>query len=77
MIPNGPTLSLLVYLPIRWLEWSIVAVIVDLDRRSARNLFVGDIGASRLWRVGGMAISCLFDLPMIVAEALPHQWIVC
>lgn len=47
-----------VYVPVRWVEWTI------LDWLMARKAAVG-IGYK--WRLGGIAISCLADLPVIAA----------
>jgi len=49
---------LLVYLPVRWVEWTILAWIM------ARSVAKG-IGYK--WRLGGIAISCLADIPIIAA----------
>jgi len=55
---------LLVYVPIRWVEWTILAWIIA--RSSAGKLGYG-------WRLGGIGISCLADIPLIAAMgwALP------
>jgi hypothetical protein len=58
---------LLVYVPVRWLEWSIMLVIVCPSCRSAGGFFLGLAKADRLWRVGGIVLSCLSDIPMIVS----------
>ena len=49
---------LLVYVPVRWIEWTILAWIIA--RSSAGNLGYG-------WRLGGVGISCLADIPLIAA----------
>ena len=48
----------LVYVPVRWVEWTILAWIMA---RNARK----KIGYA--WRFGGIAISCLADIPLIAA----------
>jgi hypothetical protein len=53
-----------VYVPVRWLEWSIMAVI--LVPRSFSQFFLGSTKQDRLWRLGGIVISCLADIPLIV-----------
>jgi hypothetical protein len=50
---------LAVYVPVRFVEWSILAWIM------ARNS-AGGIGYG--WRFGGIAISCLADIPLIAAS---------
>jgi len=49
---------LVVYIPVRWVEWTILAWI--LARSSAKGIGYG-------WRLGGIAISCLADIPLIAA----------
>lgn len=49
---------LVVYIPVRWVEWTILAWI--LARNSAKGIGYG-------WRLGGIAISCLADIPLIAA----------
>lgn len=76
VIPNHVILYFALYVPIRWFEWSLLAVIMDLDHRTPRHFLVGDTSASRLWRLGGIAISCVSDLPILIAsDGLPtHGW---
>jgi len=66
-LPNHVLLYLAVYVPVRWLEWSLMAVIMDLEHRTLRNFLVGNTSNSRLWRLGGIAISCVADIPMIIS----------
>jgi hypothetical protein len=66
-VPNHILLYLAVYVPVRWLEWSLMAVLMDLDHRSVRNLLWGETSSSRLWRLGGIVISCLADIPMMIS----------
>jgi len=49
---------LVVYVPVRWVEWTILAWL--MARNSARSIGYG-------WRFGGIAISCLADIPLIAA----------
>ncbi len=58
---------LLVYVPVRWLEWSIIIAIICPPCRSVAGFFLGRAKEDRLWRVGGIAISCLSDIPMIIS----------
>jgi len=57
---------LLAYVPTRWVEWSFMAWSMDKDR-SPTNFFVGTSAKSRLWRAGGIVLSCLADIPMMLA----------
>jgi len=52
---------ILVYLPVRWMEWTIMAAIIIPGSNSWSRWFSGLTKADRLWRVGGIAISFLGD----------------
>jgi hypothetical protein len=64
-IPNQFLLYLAVYVPVRWFEWSVMAVLMDSKHVSWRNFVVGETASSQLWRLGGIAISCMADIPMM------------
>ena len=63
-LPQNVLTYLLVYIPVRWIEWSIMAVI--LAPGSFAQFFAGAAKPDRLWRLGGIAISCLADIPLII-----------
>jgi hypothetical protein len=65
-LPSEPLLYLAVYVPVRWAEWSVLGWLMDSGHRTAKNLLIGEAAASRLWRIGGIVISCLADIPMIL-----------
>lgn len=54
-----------VYVPVRWLEWSIMAALL-LSPSISQFLF-GAATPDRLWRAGGIVISCLADIPLIIS----------
>jgi len=56
---------LAVYVPVRWIEWSIMAAI--LAPGSLAQFVLGAARKDRLWRLGGIAISCLADIPLIIS----------
>jgi len=56
---------LAVYIPVRWIEWSIMAAI--LAPSSLAQFLFGAAKPDRLWRVGGIVISCLADIPLIIS----------
>lgn len=62
--PNVLT-YLSVYVPVRWIEWSIITAI--LIPTSFSQFFFGAAKRDRLWRLGGIAISCLADIPLIIS----------
>lgn len=56
---------LLVYVPVRWVEWSLLEVIMKTASSSWKMFFLGSDRRSRLWRVGGIFLSCASDIPVI------------
>jgi len=69
----GPGLSqnmltyLLVYVPVRWIEWTIMAILIVPGSFSFFRWTVGTGASDRLWRLGGIAISRMADIPLIVS----------
>jgi len=64
LAPNVVT-YLAVYVPVRWLEWSMMAAL--LMSPSLSQFILGTARTDRLWRLGGIVISCLADIPLIVS----------
>jgi vacuolar-type H+-ATPase subunit I/STV1 len=58
---------LLVYVPVRWIEWAIMAVLIVPNSASFSAWAMGTSTKDRLWRFGGIAISCLADIPVIAS----------
>jgi hypothetical protein len=56
-----------VYVPVRWVEWAIFELTIDRRARSARGFLAGGSPQGGGWRLGGIAISCLADVPVIVS----------
>lgn len=54
-----------VYVPVRWLEWSLMAALVLSP--SISQFLLGTGKTDRLWRAGGIVLSCLADIPLIVS----------
>jgi hypothetical protein len=65
-IPSALT-YLAVYVPVRWIEWGIFDLGLNRDARSPQGFLLGSGSRSRRWRAGGIAISCLADIPVIAA----------
>jgi hypothetical protein len=65
-LPQNVLAYLLVYVPVRWIEWSIMAALIAPQPFSATGWLIGSTPADRYWRLGGIVISCLADIPMIV-----------
>jgi hypothetical protein len=64
---------LAVYVPVRWLEWSLIASLVE---RSLATFFVPRTLRSVLFRLGGIAVSCVADIPMLI-DGLPVGRFMC
>jgi hypothetical protein len=58
---------LTVYVPVRWIEWTIMAMIIVPGSFSLSRWTVGIDGKDRLWRFGGIVLSCLADIPLIAS----------
>ena len=66
-LPQNVITYLLVYVPVRWIEWSIISILIVPDSFSFSNWAIGSGTKNRLWRFGGIVISCLADIPLIVS----------
>jgi hypothetical protein len=63
-LPQNVLTYLLVYVPTRWLEWSIMAVI--LAPGSVSQFFLGTVKSDRLWRLGGIVIPPIISLGGVI-----------
>jgi len=62
---------------VRWFEWAIIHATVAASMTGTRFLD-GLNSRGRLWRLGGIAVSYLADLPFLISEGgLPHGRIFC
>jgi len=66
-LPENVITYLCVYVPVRWIEWTIMAILILPGPLSASQWIAGNGRADRLWRLGGIAISCVADIPLIVS----------
>ncbi len=57
---------LLVYIPIRWVEWSIIGILLEPRSPSLTSFALSSGRASALWRLGGIVLSCLADIPIMI-----------
>jgi hypothetical protein len=64
---TGLLAYLLVNLPVHWLEWSVMDVIMNRKSRALKFFIPGSSSASRYWRLGGVGINVLLDIPLIFA----------
>jgi hypothetical protein len=82
-VPQHPWFSyFVVYLPVRWVEWSIMSLIVGKGPHSLGSFAFGSSKRERWWRLGGIAVSHLADIPLIlsgsgVIEMLPVGRFLC
>jgi hypothetical protein len=56
---------ILVYIPVRWIEWSLLAAMMHPSKYPLRSCIWNLDSKLTLWRLGGMAVSCVADLPVI------------
>jgi hypothetical protein len=71
--PDKTLTYLAVYVPVRWFEWSLIASLVE---KSALAFLVPRSGKSLVFRLGGIAVSCLADVPMLI-DGLPVGRFLC
>jgi len=64
---TGLLTYLAVYVPVRWVEWSILGILIAPSARTFAAFWTGSNDRDRLWRLGGVLISCVADIPMIIA----------
>jgi hypothetical protein len=64
---TGLLTYLAVYVPVRWVEWSIIEILVAPSAFKFGGFWTGLNSRDRLWRLGGVFISCVADVPMIIA----------
>ena len=58
---------LLVYAPVRWVEWALIDALIDPAPVRFASLARGADARRRGWRLRGILLSCLADLPMILS----------
>jgi hypothetical protein len=56
-----------VYVPTRWLEWSLIALTIAPSARSWTGLVFGTTPADRWWRLLGIVVSCAADIPLMLS----------
>jgi hypothetical protein len=72
--PNLLLQYLAVYAPVRWFEWGIMELLIVRERRNLLKVFlIGGNGRTRMWRLGGILVSHLADIPMILTGGGVHE----
>lgn len=72
-----------VYVPVRWVEWSIMSMLLNREGTSLASFLLGRSWSERWWRLGGIAVSHLADVPLILggsgspSEMLPVGRFLC
>jgi hypothetical protein len=67
-----------VYVPTRWLEWSVIALVIAPSARSWTGFLFGTAPADRWWRLLGIVVSCAADIPlMLTLGGLPLGRFLC
>jgi hypothetical protein len=56
-----------IYLPIRWVEWTIMSVLIIRESRYPNRWPIGLDEGDSLWRLGGIGVSFLADIHVLVA----------
>jgi hypothetical protein len=64
---NQPATYFIVYPPVRWVEWSLLALMLDPKPASFKAFLGGSSRKSIYWKLGGIVISCLADIPVLLA----------
>ena len=69
-LPENAITYLAVYVPVRWIEWSIMSAL--FRSQSGSSFIFGGDRPDRYWRFGGIVISCLAAaVTLVLACALP------
>ena len=69
---------LAVYVPVRWIEWAIIEALLRKEACGLAAFLLGVDRAGRAWRLGGALVSCLADIPiMLAAGGLPVGRFMC
>jgi hypothetical protein len=75
---SSPATYLIVYVPVRWIEWSLLGLMIDPQRASFKSFLGGSSRKSIYWKLGGILISCLADIPMLLTlRGLPVGRFMC
>lgn len=55
-----------VYFPVRWVEWTIISVLIIPGAHTILPWLSGVHQRDRLWRLGGIGLSFLADVPLLI-----------
>lgn len=69
---------LTIYVPVRWIEWGLIALIAVPATRSVEGFLLGSSARERCWRLLGVLVSCAADVPVwLVVGGLPVGRFMC
>ncbi len=79
---NAVLMYLEIYVPVRWIEWGIIAALLRRQDAAAVPFLIGGDNKARLWRFGGIMVSIFADLPVLLTglgarEMLPVGRFLC
>ena len=63
---SGVITYLIVYVPVRWIEWSIIGAMISSSGGFVRDLIRPSSLEQLRWRAGGIVVSFIADIPMII-----------
>jgi len=66
---GGIFLYLCTYIPVRWVEWTIMSFLIIRGSNPPGQWLFGLSEADRLCRLGGIGVSFLADIPIFIAAA--------
>jgi hypothetical protein len=55
-----------IYVPVRWIEWTIMSILIIPGSNPLLHWLSGLNRPDRLWRLGGVGISFLADVPVLI-----------
>ena len=63
---------LCIYIPVRWVEWTIMSVMIVRESYYPKRWIIGLTEGDSLWRLGGIGVSFLADAPILMATGGFH-----
>ncbi|HYX69058.1 MAG TPA: hypothetical protein VE825_07985, partial [Terriglobales bacterium] len=57
-----------IYVPVRWVEWGVMAWVMRRADHGPLALLLGGDNRSRFWRIGGIVVSIVADLPILLSS---------
>lgn len=65
-----------VFVPIRWLEWSLIDVLIAKGNPASRRLFLAEDSRANVWRAEGVVASSLVDIGgLLLGVRVSELWV--